>query len=112
MDTKAEGAASLREELDKRRKGVVIIPELAPNYSDIFGKEACSGSWAQKYFVEPYRNYGVLHLKWLEPRHMQYQINRWTRSHQDELQAAWINGSGIQVWENVFGSWNPWKAVI
>jgi hypothetical protein len=110
MDTKSEGATSLREELDKHKKGVVIIPELAPEYNDIFGEKACSGSWAQKYFVKPYPDYGVLHLKWLEPRHMQFQINRWSRSHHDELLAAWINGSGIQVWENVFGSWSPWNA--
>lgn len=110
MDTKTEGAASLRDELDKRKEGVVIIPELAPGYSDIFGRGTCHGSWAQKYFVHPYPDYGVLHLKWLEPRHMQFQIDRWTLNHHDELMAAWINGSGIQIWENVFGSWSPWNA--
>jgi len=110
MDTRSEGASLLREELDKRRKGVAIVPELAPTFSDIHGRKACSGSWAQKYSMQPYENNGILHMKWIIPKHQQYQIDRWTQDHQEELKAAWINGSGIQVWENVFGSWNPWNA--
>ena len=110
MDTKGEGAAVLREELDRLRKGVAIVPELLPMYRDIHGQQACSGSWAQYWGMQPYGNaFGVLHMKWLEPRHMQYQIDRWNRDHGDELMAAWINGSGMMVWENVFASWNPWN---
>ncbi len=41
---------------------------------------------------------------------MQHQIRRWDKSHQQELAAAWLNGSGILVWENIFGYWNPWNA--
>ncbi len=40
---------------------------------------------------------------------MQHQIRRWDRDHTGELQAAWMNGSGMLVWENVFGSWNGWS---
>ena len=69
--------------------------------------EICSGSWAQGLSELP--EIGVLHLKWLEPRHMQHQIRRWDKSHEHELAAAWLNGSGILVWENVFGTWNPWN---
>jgi hypothetical protein len=111
MDTKSEGASLFRDELDKRKKGVAIVPELAPAFGDIHGRKACSGSWAQSGSMHPpYKNIGVLHMKWIEPRHQQFQINRWSQTHEDELKAAWINGSGIQVWENVFGSWNPWNA--
>ena len=48
---------------------------------------------------------GVLRHKWLERRHMQHQIKRWDHDHTGELHAAWMNGSGMMVWENVFGSW-------
>ena len=41
--------------------------------------------------------------------HMQHQISRWNLDHSDELHAAWMNGSGMMVWENVFGSWVPWS---
>ncbi|MFA5533754.1 MAG: SUMF1/EgtB/PvdO family nonheme iron enzyme [Mariniphaga sp.] len=110
MDTKSEGALILRKELDRRKKGVAVVPELTPVYSDIHGGKACSGSWAQRYSMQPYGDIGVLHMKWIQPKHQQYQIDRWSQTHEAELMAAWINGSGLQVWENVFGSWNPWNA--
>lgn len=40
---------------------------------------------------------------------MQHQIRRWDRSHLAEMEDAWFNGSGMLIWENVFGSWNPWS---
>ena len=52
---------------------------------------------------------GVLRQKWLERRHMQHQIRRWATDHSGELHAAWMNGSGMMVWENVFGTWVPWN---
>ena len=53
---------------------------------------------------------GVLKHKWFERRHMQHQIRRWDEDHTAELHTAWMNGSGMMIWENVFGSlelWNP-----
>ena len=105
LDTMAEAPTRLREVVDRARRGVVFEPELHPSVAEL---EQCSGSWAQ--WFKPYPGVGVLHAKWLEPRHMQHQIRRWDRSHEAELAAAWLNGSGIMVWENVFGSWNPWSA--
>jgi len=52
---------------------------------------------------------GVLRDKWIERRHMQHQIRRWQFDHTSELHAAWMNGSGMMVWENVFGSWVGWN---
>ena len=60
-------------------------------------------SWAQ-WFPDSYVP-GVLRNKWFERRHMQHQINRWDRDHTSELHRAWMNGSGMMIWENVFGSW-------
>ena len=40
---------------------------------------------------------------------MQHQIRRWDHDHTAELHSAWMNGSGMMVWENVFGSWVPWN---
>jgi formylglycine-generating enzyme required for sulfatase activity len=53
---------------------------------------------------------GVLRNKWLERRHMQHQIKRWSIEHASELQMAWMNGSGMMVWENVFGNLMSWSA--
>jgi hypothetical protein len=38
---------------------------------------------------------GVLWNKWLERRRMMHQIKRWNLDHSEELQTAWMNGSGI-----------------
>jgi hypothetical protein len=40
---------------------------------------------------------------------MMHQIRRWDRDHTGELQMAWMNGSGMLVWENVFGTWMGWS---
>jgi formylglycine-generating enzyme required for sulfatase activity len=40
---------------------------------------------------------------------MQHQIQRWNRDHTAELHTAWMNGSGMMVWENVFGTWVGWN---
>jgi formylglycine-generating enzyme required for sulfatase activity len=50
-----------------------------------------------------------LRNKWFEPRHLQHQIRRWDADHSGELHTAWMNGSGMMVWENVFGSWVGWN---
>lgn len=105
LDTLVAAPTRLREAVDAQRPGVAFEPEGHPAIQEM---EQCSGSWAQ--WLQPFPGIGVLHLKWLEPRHIQHQVRRWDRSHQDELAAAWLNGSGILVWENIFGTWNPWNA--
>ena len=105
LDTMRQSPERLREVVDAARPGVAFEPEGHPALDEI---QRCSGSWAQG--LRPFPGIGVLHLKWLEPRHMQHQIRRWDHSHQDELAAAWLNGSGVLVWENIFGTWNPWNA--
>ena len=105
LDTMRESPGRLRSEVDAAKPGVAFEPEGHPEIREM---QRCSGSWAQ--WLQPFTGIGVLHLKWLEPRHMQHQIRRWDTSHQQELAAAWLNGSGIMVWENIFGSFNPWNA--
>ncbi|MBN2022345.1 MAG: SUMF1/EgtB/PvdO family nonheme iron enzyme [Pirellulales bacterium] len=105
LDTMYRPPDALRETIDRRRPGVVFEPEGSPTVDQL---QTQSGSWAQ--WFKSFEGVGVPRLKWIEPRHMQHQIQRWNRSRQGELAAAWINGSGILVWENIFGSWNPWNA--
>ena len=114
LDTMAAGPGRLREAIDTARRGVVFEPEGSPPLEQL---EVCSASWAQGLpdLGEP----GLLRLKWIEPRHLQHQISRWAGSvvgptvlsgHQRELENAFFSGSGMLVWENVFGTWNPWGA--
>jgi iron(II)-dependent oxidoreductase len=114
FDTRAEGGTAFRDAVDKVGKGINFATELAPSFFDIQGRQACIDSWAQygsyqPLFADRYPGFGVLQSKWIIPDHMQFQIDRWRQDHTEELQVAWINGSGIMVWENIFGSWNPWN---
>jgi len=104
LDTMVEAPPQLSQHLDRCCKGVALEPEVHPAIHEM---EQCNASWAQ--WLQAWEDIGILHLKWIEPRHMQHQIRRWDTVHTQELAGAWLNGSGILVWENVFGSWNPWR---
>ena len=104
MDTMVQSPAGLRPAQDRLRRGVAFEPEGHPSVGEL---EQCNASWAQGLRLLP--EIGVLSLKWLEPRHMQHEIDRWATDHTSDLAAAWFNGSGMLVWENIFGSWNPWR---
>ncbi|MGN6220794.1 MAG: formylglycine-generating enzyme family protein [Microbacterium sp.] len=64
-------------------------------------------SWAQWFADSPAP--GVMRAHWFERRHMMHGVRRWNRDHSDELQAAWMNGTGILVWDAVFGVWVGWN---
>jgi hypothetical protein len=104
LDTMDRGAAEFRSKLDAVRKGVVLEGEGALPSDRIPDHHM---SWAQGFRDSGAP--GVLRNKWFEPRHMQHQIDRWNLDHTAELHTAWMNGSGIMVWENVFGTWNDWS---
>ena len=103
LDTMSQGAAEFRSKLDSVRPGVALEGELALPLEHVHDHHL---SWAQ--WFNDSEAPGVLRNKWFERRHMQHQIKRWDRDHTGELQCAWMNGSGMMVWENVFGSWVGW----
>jgi formylglycine-generating enzyme required for sulfatase activity len=105
LDTLDKAAGGLRERLDRVRPGLALESEAALPLEQICDHQL---SWAQ--WFEDKDPPGVLRNKWFEPRHVLHQINRWDRDHSAELHRAWLNGTGILVWENVFGSWVGWNA--
>ncbi|MFC4852329.1 SUMF1/EgtB/PvdO family nonheme iron enzyme [Actinophytocola glycyrrhizae] len=64
-------------------------------------------SWAQ-WFADSTAP-GVQRAHWFERRHMTHQTRRWNRDHSDELQSAFMNGTGMLVWDTVFGVWVGWN---
>lgn len=64
-------------------------------------------SWAQ-WFADSTAP-GVQRARWFERRHMTHQTRRWNRDHSDELQSAFMNGTGMLVWDAVFGVWVGWN---
>lgn len=112
LDTMEVGAPAFREVLDATRPGVVLEPE---GMTPVEGLPYQHASWGQgfdycwpKVHGRPARP-GILRNKYLEPRHMIHQTFRWAIDHTDELHTAWLNGSGMMIWENVFGSWFAWS---
>lgn len=105
LDTMVAGSPTMRSRMDAARPGVVFEPEGHPAIEQL---GICSASWAQ--WLDDPQPPGILQLKWIEPRHMQHQIRRWDQDHGAEIESAFFNGSGMMVWENVFGSYNPWNA--
>jgi gamma-glutamyl hercynylcysteine S-oxide synthase len=104
LDTLSEGSEKMRSVLDKAKPGIAIVTEGHPPVEQL---SICSGSWGQ-WLDEPGKP-GILKLKWTEPRHMQYQIRRWDRDRSNEIKIAFFNGSGMLIWENIFGTHNPWN---
>jgi len=64
-------------------------------------------SWAQ-WFADSAAP-GVLRAHWFERRHMMHHTRRWNRDHSAELQSSWVNGTGMLVWDAVFGVWVGWS---
>jgi gamma-glutamyl hercynylcysteine S-oxide synthase len=58
------------------------------------------------YWATPYNLMHVSMLKWFEPRFSVHVCDRWSISKIGMLQAAFFNGTGIESWENVWGTWN------
>lgn len=104
LDTLNKGGAKYRARLDAARRGVILESEDAVPLENLHDHLA---SWAQ-WFQDSHAP-GVLKHKWVEQHHMQHQIRRWDQDHTGELHTAWTNGSGMMIWENVFGSWVPWS---
>ncbi|OFX40572.1 MAG: hypothetical protein A2X03_13155, partial [Bacteroidetes bacterium GWA2_40_15] len=103
LDT-MKNAPDFREKLDNVKPGIVMEGEIALPVEHV---QTHHMSWAQ-WFKDSYVP-GVYRNKWFERCHMQHAISRWSPVKSDQIQTAWMNGSGILIWENVFGQWLGWN---
>lgn len=104
LDTMKEGDSSMVEALQKAQKPQVLEGESrVPNIR----VEDHHLSWAQ-WFADSHAP-GVMRAHWYERRHMMHSIRRWNRDHSNELQSAWMNGTGMLIWESVFSVWVGWN---
>ncbi len=99
---------SIREEIAKYGRSVAFSSEILPEFKDLYGPDAITCSWGQD--AVPYHYTDLSHQKWLMPTHKQHYIKRMTKDRKPILAHAWINGQGIQLWENIFGTMNLWNA--
>jgi formylglycine-generating enzyme len=104
LDTMKEAPVELRAALDAARPGVAFEGESTLPLARVADHHL---SWAQ-WFADS-EVPGVIRTKWFEQRHMLHHTRRWNRDHSDELHSSWLNGTGMLVWENVFGAWVGWS---
>ncbi|NED97404.1 formylglycine-generating enzyme family protein [Phytoactinopolyspora alkaliphila] len=104
LDSSKEGSREVRTMLDELSPGLSMEGESRLPLARIHDH---SMSWAQWFADSPVP--GVLRATWFERRHMLHHTRRWNHSHLEELHSAWLNGSGMLVWENVFGVWVGWS---
>lgn len=103
LDSSKEGSTALRAALDSIDPTLTLEGESRVPLDRVADQPM---SWGQWFADSPVP--GVLRTKWLERRHELHHIRRWNRSHVDELHSAWLNGTGVLVWEIVFGVWVGW----
>lgn len=104
LDTLKEGAANLVDALVHARPPLALEGESRVPLARV---EDHLLSWAQ-WFSDSTAP-GVLRAHWYERRHMMHHTRRWNRDHSDELQSSWMNGTGMLVWDAVFGVWVGWN---
>ncbi len=104
LDTLSSAGRDLSAALEDARPGIVlqsqapVPPERLADHR-MGWAESWDDSWAP----------GVFANRILDRRHMIHVVRRWMADHTAEIQLAWMNGVGMVVWENVFGSWNGWR---
>ena len=96
----------LARAVSRRRRGVVFAPELRPKTEDL---SRARQSWAQWCDVGDESTPSIYRNRWLVPRHRQLAIARWDTSRKRDIVYSFFNGSGLVLWDNVFGTYNPYS---
>ncbi len=104
LDSTKAGNQQIRDALDAAGSDLTLAGESVLPLARVHDHTM---SWAQ-WFADS-KVPGVLRAKWFERRHVLHHTRRWHRSHLDELHSAWLNGSGILVWDVIFGVWVGWS---
>lgn len=106
LDTMTEVPDALASAVRGRRQGVVFAPERRPRDADL---TRLRQSWAQWFDVGDDSTPSIYRHKWLAPRHVQLAIRRWDTSRRRDVVYSFFNGSGLILWDDVFGTWNPYS---
>ncbi|HEY8088633.1 MAG TPA: SUMF1/EgtB/PvdO family nonheme iron enzyme [Polyangiaceae bacterium] len=106
LDTMTDVPDGLVRAVTARRRGVVFAPELRLKPSELRNARQ---SWAQWCDVGDDATPSVYRCRWLVPRHRQFAIARWDTSRRRDIVYSFFNGSGLVLWDNVFGAYNPYS---
>src|SRR4029079_14142128 len=100
LDTMTDAPAELARAFDER---IVLAPELRPKDEHL---AVVRQSWAQWFDIGD--GPSIYRHAWIAPRHREFAIARWDTSRRRDIVYSFFNGQGLILWENVFGSWNPY----
>jgi iron(II)-dependent oxidoreductase len=106
LDTMTDAPEALAQAVSARRRGVVFAPELVPADRDL-GR--FRQSWAQWLDIGDSTMPTIYRQQWLVPRHRLLAIRRWDTSRRRDIIYSFFNGSGLILWDNIFGTWNPYS---
>ncbi|HWL84854.1 MAG TPA: SUMF1/EgtB/PvdO family nonheme iron enzyme [Polyangiaceae bacterium] len=106
LDTLPSAPESLEGAVNQRKRGVVFVPELRPHVADL-GR--FRQAWAQWSDIGDAQTPSIFRHRWLVPQHRQLVIRRWDESRKRDIVYSFFNGSGLLLWDNVFGTWNPYS---
>ena len=106
LDTMTDVPEGLARAVNRRKRGVVFAPELRSRTEDL---SHARQSWAQWCDVGDDETPSIYRNRWLVPRHRQFGIARWDTSRWRDIVYSFFNGSGLVLWDNVFGAYNPYS---
>ncbi|HEX8789749.1 MAG TPA: SUMF1/EgtB/PvdO family nonheme iron enzyme [Polyangiaceae bacterium] len=106
LDTMTEVPEALANAVRRRRRGVVFAPERRPRDADL---SQLRQSWAQWFDVGDASTPSIYRHRWIAPRHVQLAIRRWDTARRGDVVYSFFNGAGLILWDNVFGTWNPYS---
>lgn len=104
LDTMTSAPEDLARAVLAKRPGVVFAPELRPQDADL---PHYRQAWAQ--WAETGDGPAIPRHRWLMPRHRQLTIRRWDHERRGDIVYSFFNGSGLLLWDNVFGAWNAYS---
>lgn len=105
LDTMFNILDKFRTESDRVKKGCAFCTELQPENGRTI--EVLTGSWQQSAAL-PYQ---TPILRYVFPEHRSHFISRWSidSDRDNMLKKAIMNGSGLVIWQDIFGSWLPYE---
>ena len=107
FDTMNSVPGDFREAVDRIRPGIVFCTEMHPSGKNNI--ELVTGSWDQYWDPEPLPKVDL--LRYVLPEHAAPAAARWSVGHRKDqlIKRAVFNGTGILIWQDVFGSWLPFS---
>lgn len=108
LDTMEQVPEGFRKAADAVRPGIVFCSELHPNTRESLA--LLTASWDQFWSIPCMPEVDL--LRFILPWHTAPQISRWQNGDGKDMliKRAVFSGTGLVVWQDVFGSWLPYSA--